>query len=948
MASFLPPAIFEIKAVADQAIAKFKEVEGELDKMGKQADGAGGKISKMDKASKLATGALIGMGTAFAGFAAIGIKGVIEDEKAFTKLGQTFSNLGINIEANRNLVGELDVAYSKLGFGGDETATALNKLVSTTNDLEKSQGLLSISADLARVKNIDLASAASVVAKASMGNAKAFKEMGIELDTTLPKSEAIAKAMDQLNDKVGGQAIAYTKTFAGQLVVLREQISAVADTVGGALLPYLKQMVDVVANSIEFIKKNSAVFKILAGVIITITVALAAYNAAVKVQMALTKAWTVITGVQAAVTKLLTGQQVALNTAMKLNPIGLIVSAVVLLIGAMLLLWNKSENFRKIMIEIGKVGVKAFGFLIGVIGDLATGFIKIATGPLKLLLKGLALLGNDNAKNALKGLESATEGVGKFFDSAAKKVTNMAGSLDKLNKPIKLTFSAPPGVPELPNVTGGTGAKGGAGAKGGVSKETAKANEGYMKIVKDLNEKVTAARTKFNETMFELEKDYNKTTTKLRENAAERIASLTKNHNEKVAKLEADAKKKTVEATNKFNETMADLNAKKAQDLEKAAQDNINKIAEITAQGNEKLLSIVESSVNRLRDAFKKGTAFSVTDLFKGLSEAGTASVTDLLTKMKEKLAASKELAKNAALLQAKGFSQTFIEEVVAAGPEVGNKLAQSIMDANPDTIKELQATYADIEATTDTGLDALAKAMNAGGKLATAELNKAYAEAQTDLQQSLAKQAKEYTAQQAEINKTFNQAMADAEKTRDAAIASAMSDLAEALAEENKMFNEAVAEVNSELATALAEAQADFVEKTEAARKQLNDTLTEIEKDFKEKLGKITDATKKTSAEITAMLANFNNAKAIMMTPIVIPAPVYAASGGGGGGTTSKTGTTTGKTGTTATTNITTNVTANTNASPAAIATAVTNATKFGTTGGYTYTNTSVGARDR
>jgi hypothetical protein len=29
--------------------------------------------------------------------------------------------------------------------------------------------------------------------------------------------------------------------------------------------------------------------------------------------------------------------------------------------------------------------------------------------------------------------------------------------------------------------------------------------------------------------------------------------------------------------------------------------------------------------------------------------------------------------------LQAKGFSQTFIEEVVAAGPEVGNKLAESI-----------------------------------------------------------------------------------------------------------------------------------------------------------------------------------------------------------------------------------------------------------------------------
>jgi hypothetical protein len=302
---------------------------------------------------------------------------------------------------------------------------------------------------------------------------------------------------------------------------------------------------------------------------------------------------------------------------------------------------------------------------------------------------------------------------------------------------------------------------------------------------------------------------------------------------------------------------------------------------------------------------------------------------------MKEKLAASKELAKNAALLQAQGFSQTFIEEVVAAGPEVGNQLAQSILNANPETIKELQATYADIEATTNTGLDALANAMSTGGNLATAELNKAYAQAQTDLQQSLTKQAAEYTAQQAEINKTFNQAMAEAEKTRDTAISVAMSDLAEALAEENKSFNEAVAQVNSDLAEALAEAQADFVEKSQAAQKELNDTLTEIEKDFKDKLGKISDATKATNSEITKMMANFAAAKTLMATPITVPAPIQAGSGGYGLSSGVVAGVTGAKTNTN-TTNVTTNVTANTNASPAAIATAVTNAAKFGVaTGG-------------
>jgi hypothetical protein len=931
MANFLPPAIFEIKAVADQAIAKFKEVEGQLDKIGNEADGAGGKISKMDKASKFATGALIGMGTAFAGFAAIGIKGVIEDEKAFTKLGQTFSNLGINIEANRNLVGELDAAYSKLGFGGDETATALNRLLSTTNDLEMSQGLLSISADLARVKNIDLASAAAVVGKASMGNAKAFKEMGIELDTTLPRAEAITKAMDELNDKVGGQAIAYTETFAGQLVVLREQISAVADTIGAAFLPYLKQAVELIGKTIEFVKRNSAVFKVLAGTILTITIALASYNAAIKVQLALTKAWAIITGIQATVTKLLTGQQIALNTAMKLNPVGLVVSAVVLLIGAFVLLWNKSETFRKMMIQIGKVGLTALSFLIKVTGSYAQSVIKLVTGPLKLLLKGLALLGVGGAKEALKGLESATEGVGKFFDSAAKKVTDMAGSLDKLNKPIKLTFAAPPGVPDMPNVTGGNVVGGGAGgAGGGGGAAVKKANEEYMKIIKDTNNKIVAAKTKFNDTMAQLEKDYNKTTEKLRTDAADKIADLTKKNNEKIAKLEADAKKKITEAQTKFNDTMAKLNAKKNEDLQKSAKDNVDKIAQITLQGNNNLQSIVQQSIDRLRDAYKKGTEFNVADLFEGLVEAGAATGDDLLAKMKDKFNAIRNLAEKASFLQANGFSQTFIEQVMAVGPEVGNELADAILQASPATMQELNATFLAMEAETNTGMDALGKAMNEGGKLATAELNKAYAQAQTDLQVALQNQAAEYTAQQAEINKTFTEAMTEAEKVRDEAITTVMADLAEALAEENKMFNEAVAEINSDLAEALLEAQADFVEKTEAARKELNDTLTEIEKDFKEKMGKITDATKKTNSEITKMLANFNATKAILEKPIIIPAPIQMGGGGGGGGgggsSSSSTSSTAG------TTNIITSVTANTNASPNAIAAVVTNGIKYGT----------------
>jgi hypothetical protein len=93
--------------------------------------------------------------------------------------------------------------------------------------------------------------------------------------------------------------------------------------------------------------------------------------------------------------------------------------------------------------------------------------------------------------------------VGKFFDSAAKKVTGMADSLDKLNKPIKLTFLTPK-IPDMPNTGGATPDGGGDGGKKGAGNDKIKkANEGYMKIIKDTQDKVVSVRTKFNETMVE-------------------------------------------------------------------------------------------------------------------------------------------------------------------------------------------------------------------------------------------------------------------------------------------------------------------------------------------------------------------------------------------------------------------------------------------------------------
>lgn len=948
--SFLPPAIFEIKAVADKAIAEFKQVNNELEKMEDQSQKAGGSISTIDKASRVATAGLMAMGAAFVGFAAFGIKEANDSEQALNKLGQTMSNLGINSEANRTKIKALTDSYEKLGFGNEEAAAGFNKLLIATGSATTATNYLGLAADFARTKNIRLEEASGALARASAGNAKAFKEMGISLDNTLPKSEAVKKAMDELNAKIGGQAVAYTDTFKGSLAVLKEEIANVAETIGATIMPYLKALVSGISNAIDFAKRHASIMATVAGVVITLTVAIASYSIAVKTAAALTKGWAIIQGVVKTATALLTGQQIALNGAMAVNPIGLVVAAAVLLIGAFTLLWNKSETFRKAVINMAKVALNAFASIVPMVGQVYEVIMKVVSGPLKSLLTVLSKLPGVGkyAKAGLDLLNKGLDGISDFANKASEKAKTLSANLDKFNKPISIKFLKPE-IPDLGNTTGGGTTGGGLTPKQKkAQEETKKANEDYMKIVKDLQDKVVSAQTKFHEKMAKIDKDYNEQTAKLNKDAQEQIAKLNKDAAEKKLKAEIDTNKKIQEAQTRFNNEMGKLNAKKADDLAKLAQDNQNKIASITLAGNEKLQSIIQQSINRLRDAFAKGTEFSVTDLFKGLAESGSASAEGLLDAIKTKLAGAKQLAQNAAILQAQGFSQTFIEQVVASGPEVGNQLAESLKNASPKTIKELQTTFRDMENTQNAGLDALATEMNKGARLATSELNEAYKEAQQDLAVALTDQAKQYAEAQAEINKTFNEATAEAEITRDNAIASLKADLAETITEIDKNLQDSVNEVNKNLQEALNEAFKKFQEAQDETRKELADTLAEIEKDMVEKLGSITNATNATITAIKALATALASAKTFTtptvtvptkpttsITPVTPTTPQYvntntiaginAASGF----------------------NLTQNISYPT-ASASDISAQTLSAIKFGTSGGYTPSYVTVGSRDK
>jgi gas vesicle protein len=267
------------------------------------------------------------------------------------------------------------------------------------------------------------------------------------------------------------------------------------------------------------------------------------------------------------------------------------------------------------------------------------------------------------------------------------------------------------------------------------------------------------------------------------------------------------------------------------------------------------------------------------------------------------------------------GYSQTFIEQVVKNGPRVGNKIAESLKNASPETNEKLKALYAEVETISNTGMDDLAKTMNSGGKLATQELMNEYKKVATDLSASLSEVNKELNENLAEAHADYQNAIADAQRASmerlsdakvrmDESIADALVTLTRSRAEAKKQLDEGLAEAAKNLAESLAETQKKYGEAIDKINK---DTTKKIE-DLKSKL-----------AEVAALMASLGAQQAAASA--LANAPKFTTIPGGTGSS----GTPFGQAGSVTNNNV--SVTGYNLTSPAATGATVSNQLKYGST---------------
>lgn len=280
-------------------------------------------------------------------------------------------------------------------------------------------------------------------------------------------------------------------------------------------------------------------------------------------------------------------------------------------------------------------------------------------------------------------------------------------------------------------------------------------------------------------------------------------------------------------AQNKFNEAQAAaqdtynqavIKATTERDTATEALDkqHAKNVLAINTQFNAQFASIIQQSMDLLRNAFAQGTSFDIGSTFSAMigkagvamtqvtqvikngvtsvvsfwGTAASAGVDDLLSTMKTKLSAMKDLQANAAKLQGAGFSQAFIAQVVQSGPDVGNKLADSILGSSADTQKALSDTFNSIQDTSQNGLNDLAKTIYDTQGLQTDALKSMFTQAQSDLATALADEADSYTQSQKDIATKFDDAINTAHQTMVDTIGTAAQALYDSLNSIEAAFN--------------------------------------------------------------------------------------------------------------------------------------------------------------
>ncbi len=265
------PITVELKATIDDFKAKMAEAQSTAERTGSTLS---------DKLASAGKAIALGLGGAAVTIGGAAVKMASDFDAAQARMSTAIGNVGQNFDAFKSKIAATDDKLSNYGFTSTQTESALASLIPATKDTGKALDLMSLAANIARGRHIDLQQATDLLVKVETGHVALLGRLGINIKDNTGKTIDATTAVQRLSDMYGGQAAANADTFSGKTEVLKAKIDDLGVKLGNALIPVLEQLASVVANVIDWFEKHKAIAEALAGVIGTVLVgAMAAWVA---------------------------------------------------------------------------------------------------------------------------------------------------------------------------------------------------------------------------------------------------------------------------------------------------------------------------------------------------------------------------------------------------------------------------------------------------------------------------------------------------------------------------------------------------------------------------------------------------------------------------------------------------------------------------------------------
>lgn len=170
-------------------------------------------------------------------FFASTVKGAMEDQKAQVQLEKSIRNTtNATSQQINGLRSFITQTQFSTGVLDDQLRPALNRLVLSTGDVEKSQKLLTLALDISAGTGKDLESVTTALSKAAGGQFTALQRLGVGLDKSILATKDLDLITGILTNKFQGQAAAAAQTFAGQMGILNAKAKEASETIGYSLI----------------------------------------------------------------------------------------------------------------------------------------------------------------------------------------------------------------------------------------------------------------------------------------------------------------------------------------------------------------------------------------------------------------------------------------------------------------------------------------------------------------------------------------------------------------------------------------------------------------------------------------------------------------------------------------------------------------------------------------